>query len=429
MSNNSQYSHDDLTSQFHAALADSVSLALSHDERLRSISPTSTIATSADHPACGFDLQDDLNLNDNNSSGDDNDDEPKSWIERIRHLYEKESLLIEVTLAILFAKIYPRLGAVYLFPEITAHWIAVVIIFFLSGFSLRLKQVFSAVSNWKFNFFVIFFNFIFVSFVVNIVANFFLINEIVSEDLMKGMIICSCLSMPTNMMVVLTVGSNGNEAVALFLATLMNLMGVFVTPLLIFCYLQEEAEIDFIRTYTTISLRVLLPITIGIMLRKKVEGADVFAVDNKKVFHKIRERCLVYVVYATFCSTFLSRSDSTRSQILVMALSQIILLGAAMSLAWLFLFIFFNREPELRVVGLYGCSTKTAALGIPLISAIYEDHPKLGIYTLPLLIWYPSQLIIGTMLGPRMTKFVNYKRRKYELELQSRPKMCGLIQA
>ena len=129
MSNNSQYSHDDLTSQFHAALADSVSLALSHDERLRSISPTSTIATSADHPACGFDLQDDLNLNDNNSSGDDNDDEPKSWIERIRHLYEKESLLIEVTLAILFAKIYPRLGAVYLFPEITAHWIAVVIIF------------------------------------------------------------------------------------------------------------------------------------------------------------------------------------------------------------------------------------------------------------------------------------------------------------
>ena len=125
---NSQYNHDDISSQFHSVPADSVSLALSHDERLRSISPTSTIATSADHPACGFDLQD---VGDGTSvDGDgDGDGEPKTWRERISHLYEKESLLIEVTLAILFAKIYPPLGAVYLFPEITAHWIAVVIIF------------------------------------------------------------------------------------------------------------------------------------------------------------------------------------------------------------------------------------------------------------------------------------------------------------
>lgn len=116
---NSQFNHDDITSQFHSALADSVSLALSNDpERLRSISRTSTIATSADH---GFEPN--VNEDDNNNS------EPKTWRQRISHLYEKESLLIEVTLAIVFAKIYPQLGAVYLFPEITAHWIAVVIIF------------------------------------------------------------------------------------------------------------------------------------------------------------------------------------------------------------------------------------------------------------------------------------------------------------
>ncbi len=236
--------------------------------------------------------------------------------------------------------------------------------------------------------------------------------------------------MPTNMMVVLTISSNGDEAVALFLATIMNLLGVFVTPLLILLYLGEAAEIDFLNTYKTISLRVLLPVTVGIMFRKLTPGADEFADLRKRTFLKIRERSLVYVVYATFCSTFLDRSDSTPAQIIVMAISQIILLVAAMSIAWLLLFIFFNRKPKLRVVGMYGCSTKTAALGIPLISAIYEDHPKLGIYTLPLLIWYPSQLIIGTILAPRLTKFVDHKMQKYEMERklrQSNAKMCGLI--
>jgi len=249
---------------------------------------------------------------------------------------------------------------------------------------------------------------------------------------MKGMIICSCLSMPTNMMVVLAVASKGDEAIALFIATVMNLMGVFVTPLLIFFYLQENAEIDFINTYKTISLRVILPVAAGIWVRRKAQGADEFAIEHKKRFLKIRERCLVYVVYATFCTTFMTGTDSTNSQICIMAISQVILLASAMFIAWIALFIFFNRMPKLRVVGLYGCSTKTAALGIPLISAIYEDSPKLGIYTLPLLIWYPSQLIIGTMLAPRMSRFVEYKINKYETERSMRQfdnsKGCGLLQ-
>lgn len=344
----------------------------------------------------------------------------QKWKTTVKEMYKKESLLIDVLAAILVAWIYPRMGAEFLFPEITAHWVAVIVIFYLSGFALKLEQLSDAASNWKFNFFVMGYNFIGISFVVTIVAHFFARNEIVSEDLMKGMIICSCLAMPSNLMLVLSISSNGDEAVALFLATLTNLIGVIITPLLVFLYLQENAEIDFVSTYKSISLRVLLPVSCGIITRLKIPGADDFATDNKQTFVKFREKCLVYVVYATFCTTFVVETDSTRAQIMVMALSQVILLTAAMVLAWILLFIFFNRHPKLRVVGLFGCSTKTIATGIPLISAIYEDSPRLGIYTLPLLIWYLSQLIIGTMLAPRLSRFVNYKMRKYEMEEEGR---------
>ena len=52
-----------------------------------------------------------------------------TWKERILKFYQDDSLLIEVLLGILVARIYPILGAEYLVPEITAHCIAVVLIF------------------------------------------------------------------------------------------------------------------------------------------------------------------------------------------------------------------------------------------------------------------------------------------------------------
>jgi len=382
---------------------------LAHDDYVPRIHPTAADAAAAD----------------------EEEDEPVGCREAIMWNYEKHSLLIEVSLAILFAYIYPTLGAKYLFPDITAHWIAVILIFFLSGFALRIEALSTAAANYKFNIFVMVFNFFGVSAVVNFVATFFYNGEVISEDLMKGMIICSCLSMPTNMMIVLTVSSKGDEAVALFLATVMNLLGVFVTPLLIFFYLKEDSDIDFVSTYRTISLRVLLPVSVGLTMKNTLNGAHEFADEHKAIFLTIREKALVYIVYATFCSTFNAESDSTGAQIVVMAISQVILLASTMIIAWIFLFIFFNRQPQLRVCGLFGCSTKTAALGIPLISAIYEDHPKLGIYSLPLLIWYPTQLIIGTVLSSRLSRFVDYKVAKHEAERirnEYQPKGCGLLQ-
>lgn len=52
-----------------------------------------------------------------------------TWKKKLWHLYEKECLLVEVMLAIFIAYCYPKLGAVYIHPNVTAHWIAVIIIF------------------------------------------------------------------------------------------------------------------------------------------------------------------------------------------------------------------------------------------------------------------------------------------------------------
>merc|ERR1712127_133188 len=66
----------------------------------------------------------------------------------------------------------------------------------------------------------------------------------------------------------------------------------------------------------------------------------------------------------------------------------------------------FNKKPKLRVMGLYGCTHKTVAMGVPLINAIYETNSNVGLYTLPLLVWHPMQLVIGSALAPKLSRFV-----------------------
>ena len=97
-----------------------------------------------------------------------------------------------------------------------------------------------------------------------------------------------------------------------------------------------------------------------------------------------------------------------------MILFQLLLMLFLMAVAWYSLRFLFHDEPELRVMGVFGCVQKTVALGVPLISAIYEGEPNEGLYTLPILIWHPMQLVVGSMLVPKLTQFIVTERARLD---------------
>jgi solute carrier family 10 (sodium/bile acid cotransporter), member 7 len=53
-------------------------------------------------------------------------------------------------------------------------------------------------------------------------------------------------------------------------------------------------------------------------------------------------------------------------------------------------------------------------MGIPLITALYEGDSRLALYTLPLLVWHPAQLVIGSAFAPRLNKWVEEERRRLD---------------
>ena len=64
-------------------------------------------------------------------------------------------------------------------------------------------------------------------------------------------------------------------------------------------------------------------------------------------------------------------------------------------------------------MGLYGCTHKSIAMGVPLLNAVYKDDPNVGLYTLPLLIWYPAALIIGGSIAPILADGVDQLDRYF----------------
>ena len=51
-----------------------------------------------------------------------------------------------------------------------------------------------------------------------------------------------------------------------------------------------------------------------------------------------------------------------------------------------------------------------------MIGSIYENDPLVGLYTLPLLVWYPLQLVVGSFLIPRLQEFVKREEQRLERE-------------
>lgn len=225
------------------------------------------------------------------------------------------------------------------------------------------------------------------------------------------MTICASLPITVNMVQVLTKSAGGDEAASVFNAAFGNLVGVFLSPALILMYLGVTAEVDLGDVFFKLGVRVVLPIAIGQVLQKFVPVAKEFVKQYKKYFKQAQEWALVFIIYTVFCKTFSEESDALPGDIFLMIALQFVMLVSVMLLAWVCLRILFRDEPKLQAMGLFGCTHKTVAMGVPLINAIYESNPMVGLYTLPLLIWHPMQLVLGSAVAPRVA---NYVKRKEE---------------
>lgn len=290
-------------------------------------------------------------------------------------------------------------------PEITISKFGVAGIFFLSGLSLRLREMLAAMTHLRLNALVQAVMFGATPLYYLGLAQALRAWTPLPAALVDGVLVLGTLPCTVNMCIALTTAAEGNVASAICNAVLGNLLGVFATPALLYRHFGHTVSVPFFTFLNKIILKVLIPLLIGQTARALFLEKIYLA--HKKKFSRSMDLLLISIVYATFCDVFarggLGVSGSSLLFLMVVlpsafTASQLAMLGIA-------------RNPLLKLskkdqIAAMFCGTqKTLAFGMPLIQAFFEGNPSLALITTPLLVLHPMQLLIGSLLTPYLRKY------------------------
>ncbi|XP_052793213.1 sodium/bile acid cotransporter 7-like [Mya arenaria] len=315
-------------------------------------------------------------------------------------IVRKNWFLIGIVVVICLAKLAPQIGAKggILYPEITVKYIAVFIIFFNSGVSLKSDELAKALFQVKTHIFVQGFTFLcfpVIVFTIVHILNAFNFNEHITE----GLKILSCLPPPVSSAVILTKAVGGNEAAAIFNSAFGSFLGIAVTPTLILFLIGTEASVPVLRIFSQLTATVVVPLLIGQWVRRLLANR----VNIKNVpWGQIGSGVLLLIIYTTFCDTFSETSIDVEAS--TFFITVVLIIGLQCSLLYLVYFastvrlLPFTRSDSVALM--FCCTHKSLTLGIPIIKIIFAESSYLSLITIPILIYHPTQILLGGLLVP-----------------------------
>ncbi|KAF5294331.1 hypothetical protein FQR65_LT10784 [Abscondita terminalis] len=315
----------------------------------------------------------------------------------------KHWLLIGIFVCIFLASIYPSLGSQGgpLKPEYTCKYGAVSIIFLISGLSLKADSVYYTLRQHRLHLFIQTFTFVFIPIFTQfllVVLNFFNIDKWI----LKGIVTVACMPPPVSSAVILTKASQGNETAAIFNSVLGSFLGIVLTPILLLFNLGFTTVVPLLGTVLQLSATVLLPLCVGQCVRRFTDFRG-----HNLPLNTISQCALLFVIYTTFCDTFsmpeggLTATDILSTMFLVL-LMQMMLLTISFYSAKSFKFF----GPTDVVCAMFCSTHKSLTLGIPILRIMFYGLSHLSQITLPLLVYHPTQMILGGLLVANLKEWI-----------------------
>lgn len=326
---------------------------------------------------------------------------------RLKSTLSSQGFTLALIGAVLAAIIYPNLGLKGgpLQTEYTTK-IAVALTFLIQGLSLPTRQIAASAAKLKLHLYsqaMIFIAAPVLMWVMLIVAG-----KVLHPEIYPGFLYLAVLPTTISSAIVLTSSSGGDSSTALFSTTLSNVLGIFVTPALCTLLLAIEAGSgpSLLSLIAKLSMLVLLPLVVGQLIRPLVRE---WAMRSKKLFKRLSNSFIVFIVYAAFCQSVASGVWSevgTNSVLITLACVLFFLLLFSyivwLSSAWI------TNDVEQRIAVFFCASQKTLASGVPMASIIFattegiESSISTGLVILPLMCYHPLQLFLAGILSPRL---------------------------
>lgn len=334
---------------------------------------------------------------------------------RLLERARKEWFMVGIVVAIGAAKLEPSVGVNGgpLKPEITVSYIAVAAIFFNSGLSLKTEELTSALVHLKLHLFIQTFTLAFFPATIWLFLQLLSVTSI-NEWLLKGLQTVGCMPPPVSSAVILTKAVGGNEAAAIFNSAFGSFLGIVVTPLLLLLFLGSSSSVPFTSIFSQLFMTVVVPLIIGQIVRRFIKD---WLERKKPPFGAVSSSVLLMIIYTTFCDTFSNPHINLDKFSLVLILFIIV----SVQLSFMLLtFIFSTRNNSgftpADTVAIIFCSThKSLTLGIPMLKIVFAGHEHLSLISVPLLIYHPAQILLGSVLVPTIKSWMVSRQKGVKL--------------
>jgi sodium/bile acid cotransporter 7 len=308
-----------------------------------------------------------------------------------------DPLMIVLLATILLSLLFPCRGSISEHLHLLAT-VSVTVLFFMHGAKLSAHSVLAGLIHWRLHLLVL--GTTFVIFPAVALALRPLLQPLVTQELYVGVLFLCMLPSTVQSSIAFTALARGNIPAAICSASLSNLLGIVLSPLLVSLFVstqtvQGRSTLDSIGK---IALQLLLPFALGQISRRWI-GAWVER--HKPMLRWVDQSSVVLVVYTAFsdaAASGLMHSMPARAVLGVCVVSIVILaiIMSALNLATDYL----GLTMEDRIAIFFCGSKKSIISGMPLARVLFSG-PALGFIVLPLIVFHQIQLLVCAVLARR----------------------------
>jgi solute carrier family 10 (sodium/bile acid cotransporter), member 7 len=310
-------------------------------------------------------------------------------------IFRPDPFIVALLVAALLGFIAPAVGWFATVVDLLKT-AAITLLFFLQGVRLQRAAVIAGMTHWRLQLLTLACTF--ALFPLTGVALHAVLPHALGDSLWAGVLFLCALPSTVQSSIAFTSVARGNVSAAICAATVSNLLGIVLTPLLVAFLLNRHASASPVEQIRAITEQLLLPFVLGQVASRWLRP---WALRHPGLLSITDRGSIVLVVYAAFSAAVVAGTWSR-----VHWSDVLILLGISAGVLALALAVTrsasrlagFNIEDEIATV--FCGSKKSLATGVPMANVLFSGA-VVGLVILPVMIFHQLQLVACAYLARR----------------------------